>query len=508
MIRKTDPEAIRPYLDDASGMTGGHASEVVLPEDAREAAEVLAESAAAGVAVTISGGGTGLAGGRIPAGGRVLATDRLGGVRSIECRAEVGIAVAGAACTLAELDRAAAARGLFLPPDPTEQLAWVGGAVATGASGSRSFHYGPIRRFVRRLTLILADGTIIDAPRGRFIADGSGWITLPGARGELRIPVPPGEPPRVKSATGYARGPALDLVDLVIGSEGTLAVVAEAELLLLARPEKVLAGIVFFPTEEACWGALRDVRGRTYAARGYAGPAPTDLSPDRPPAAAESRRLLARALEYFGADALEFVRLGGKGLPAAARAGLLFEQEHREGDDDAVAEEWLGALAGHGALLDDSWVALGEAERREIREFRHALPAGVNEWLSRHGRRKHGTDMAVPDEALPEMLDRFRRDIAAAGIASATFGHIGDNHLHVNLLPRDEREEVAARDLLGAWVRRAVALGGVVSAEHGIGKVKATLFRETADPAFLAAMRATKTALDPAGILGRGNLFG
>jgi D-lactate dehydrogenase (cytochrome) len=508
LIRKTDPDAIRGYLGDASGMPGGSADAVLLPESADEAAAAIAEAGARGIPITISGGGTGLAGGRVPLGGWVLATDRLGGVRRVERTATGGLAICGPAATLADLDRAAAAAGLFLPPDPTETSAWVGGVLATNASGGRSFHYGPIRRFVRRLALVLPDGTRLDVPRGRYTADDGGMLTLPSADGERRVPAPRVALARSKSATGYAGGDGLDLVDLVVGSEGTLGLVTEAEIELLPRPEAVLAGIVFFPSEASCLAAVVDVRARSYQERGYAGPAPSRPDPERSPRGAASRRLLARALEFFGADALEFVRGGGTALPTQARAALQFEQEHEDGGEEAVAALWAEALEAHGALLDDSWIALGESERERIRAFRHALPVAVNEWLARHSRRKYGTDLSVPDDAFAEMFRTYRDDLGTSGLLSATWGHVGDNHLHLNLLPRDDAEEAAAKALFRRWVKQGAALGGAISAEHGIGKLKAALLAEAADPEALAAMRRTKAALDPAGILGRGSLFG
>jgi D-lactate dehydrogenase (cytochrome) len=218
--------------------------------------------------------------------------------------------------------------------------------------------------------------------------------------------------------------------------------------------------------------------------------------------------VLARALEFFGADALEFVRRGGTRLPERAQAALQFEQEHGHGDEESAAAAWAEALEAHGALLDDSWIAVGESEQARVRAFRHALPVAVNEWLARHSRRKYGTDLSVPDDAFAEIFKMYRDDLRSSGLLSATWGHVGDNHLHLNLLPRDDEEESAAKQLFRRWVRKGVALGGAISAEHGIGKLKAALLAEAADPEALAAMRRTKAALDPAGILGRGNLFG
>ncbi|MEC7946905.1 MAG: FAD-linked oxidase C-terminal domain-containing protein, partial [Myxococcota bacterium] len=113
------------------------------------------------------------------------------------------------------------------------------------------------------------------------------------------------------------------------------------------------------------------------------------------------------------------------------------------------------------------------------------------------------TDFAVPDAALPEMMDAY----AAVGMSHVCFGHIGDNHLHLNLLPRTPAELAQARDLYGSLARRAVALGGTVSAEHGIGKIKRGLLAEMVGPDVLADFRALKRAVDPAGVLGRGTLF-
>ena len=101
---------------------------------------------------------------------------------------------------------------------------------------------------------------------------------------------------------------------------------------------------------------------------------------------------------------------------------------------------WLRLLERHGALLDDSWFGTNEHDHAEMREFRHQLPVMVNEWLARHGQRKVSTDMAVPDESFPEMLRFYKRRLAAARLQYVIFGHVGDGHVHVNLMPRDHVE--------------------------------------------------------------------
>src|ERR1044072_1421910 len=121
------------------------------------------------------------------------------------------------------------------------------------------------------------------------------------------------------------------------------------------------------------------------------------------------------------------------------------------------------------ALADESWVGTNEHDRAEMRAFRHALPVMVNEWLARRGQRKVSTDMAVPDEAFPEMLHFYKETLRAGRLQYVIFGHVGDNHVHVNILPRDDAEAAAAREVSSRFVGRAVRLGGRISAEHGVG---------------------------------------
>jgi len=169
--------------------------------------------------------------------------------------------------------------------------------------------------------------------------------------------------------------------------------------------------------------------------------------------------------------------------------------------------EWLKLLEQHHAMADVSWFATNEQDQGKLREFRHSLPVLMNEWFARYQQRKVSTDMAVPDEAFAGML-RFYQDALSGGDLRYTiFGHIGDNHVHVNILPRNDDEAAKAWDVYGRFIRRAVKVGGTISAEHGIGKLKREYLRELYGDAHLREMAALKRAFDPAGILGRGNMF-
>ena len=169
--------------------------------------------------------------------------------------------------------------------------------------------------------------------------------------------------------------------------------------------------------------------------------------------------------------------------------------------------EWLALLERHDALTDNSWFATSEKDQAKLREFRHALPVLMNEWFARHKQRKVSTDMSVPDEAFAGMLHFYQSTLRATELRYTIFGHIGDNHVHVNILPRNDDEATKARDIYLRFVKRAVEVGGTISAEHGIGKLKRDYLRLLYSEDHLREMAALKRAFDPAGILGRGNIF-
>ncbi|HEX8686569.1 MAG TPA: FAD-linked oxidase C-terminal domain-containing protein, partial [Pyrinomonadaceae bacterium] len=175
---------------------------------------------------------------------------------------------------------------------------------------------------------------------------------------------------------------------------------------------------------------------------------------------------------------------------------------------EGLLTRWLALLERHEAALDSSWFATDERDGKRLREFRHALPVLVNEWLARHAQRKVSTDMSVPDEAFAAMLRFYQETLRASELQYVIFGHIGDNHVHVNILPRDEEQAREARRIYGRFIERAVGVGGTISAEHGVGKIKREYLRALYGERHLREMAELKRAFDPACVLGRGNVFG
>lgn len=417
----------------------------------------LREASAAGVPVTIAGAGTGVTGGRVPLGGWVLSLEKLA---RLEIHA--GYAIAGAGVVLQDLHAAAARSGQFYPPDPTETAAFVGGTIATNASGSRSFRYGATRRWIERLRVALADGRILEVARGDAIDFDPGRIPLPTV---------------AKNTAGYLLRPGMDWIDLFTGSEGTLAVLLEARLRLLPAPMAVLAGVVFFPRDDAALEAVDDWR-----------------------------RTAARMLEYLDLHSLRLLRGRFPEIPGEARAAILFDQA-LDSEDDPEVDGWLDRVQSAGALVEGSWFALTARDRERFRHFRHSLPELVNDTVRRAGALKMHSDYAVPLARNREMLACYRRRLEEEFAGHyVIFGHAGDAHVHVNILSSPEDRE-RATELLAEFARQAVALGGTVSAEHGLGKRKAHLLSLQYAPEHLEAMQAVKRRLDPRNILGRGTLW-
>ena len=465
---------LQDYLTDASFIRDGYAERVMIPETVEEVSDVLAEANRDRTPVTVSGAGTGTVGGRVPFGGIVLATDRLNRIKVIDRTNNTAVAEAGV--ILSDFQRAVESEGLLYPPDPTERGCFLGGTVATNASGARTFKYGPTRNYIAGLKVVLASGEVLDLKRGEVLADSQGRLQV-GRSIELQLPQLQ-TPATRKNATGYFIAPEMDAIDLFIGSEGTLGVICEITAKLLPKPEGLLSGVVFFASETDVLDLVADVRAHVDA----------------------------RAIEFFDRESLNFLREKYSTIPAEAVAALFFEQETTPASEELVLEQWQQLLDRHHALTD-SWFATNAADQAKLREFRHQLPVLMNEWFAHYRQRKVSTDMAVPDDAFPGLFRLYQDTLRESGLRYTIFGHIGDNHVHVNILPRDDTEGERARDLYVHFLKHAAAVGGTLSAEHGVGKLKREYLRLFYSDDQLRALASVKRALDPNGILGRGNIF-
>ncbi|MGB2705988.1 MAG: FAD-binding oxidoreductase [Candidatus Omnitrophota bacterium] len=476
MLVKDDPQGFRSYLEDSSNLKGGHADKVIIPESVAEIPSILKEANSGKIPVTISGAGTGQAGGRIPFGGLVLSTEKLNAIKVIGKSDRGGYAVVEPAVLIGELKEACEKEGLFYTYDPTEQTAFIGGTIATNASGARSFRYGPTRKYVKRLTVVLTDGTSLSLKRGDIRAKGRVLEFEAGGK-HYRINLPSYRMPRTKNSAGYYVEDNMDLVDLFIGQEGTLCAITEAELTLLEKPASFLSCFAFFPGEQDAWNFARD-----------------------------SRRTGPLSIEYFDGNCLGLLRAKYANVPGAAGAAIFFEDEITRGED-ATLNKWEKLLSKHGASPDSTWVAMSEKTHREFLEKRHFIPEQMSEMAKRSGFPKVSTDLAVPRDKDEVMLRFYADNLQKSGLRYFVFGHIGNAHLHVNILPSAEADYGKAKKLQLEFVKKAVSLGGTVSAEHGIGKSKRGFLKLLYGEKGVREMFEVKKALDPNLILGRGNIF-
>ena len=492
---KTQKDELENYLIDASNLPGGFSEKLFIPETKDEIAEILREANARKISVTVSGARTGTVGGAIPFGGWVVSLEKFNRIKEIN----EDYAIVESGVILTDLQRAVEAKNLFYPPDPTEWSCQIGGTVATNASGARSFKYGATRDYVRRLSIVLADGDFLNLKRGAAFSNG-GFVELVTESGKtIRVKLPSYDAPAVrKNAAGYFSSKRLDAIDLFVGSEGTLGVITEVELALLEKPAGFLSGIVFFKDETNLLNFVAEARRISFETRKAQIGNPKSQIPNR---------LDATVLEYFDENSLKFIKEKFPETPENVRGAIFFEQETVEETEDELFEQWSNLLEKHHAEIDDSWFTTTEQDLIKMREFRHALPVAVNERVVKNRQRKIGTDMAVPDAQFASFLKFYKQKLNESRLDYVIFGHIGDNHLHANILPKTSDEAQKAKHLYGRFIAQAIMLGGTISAEHGIGKLKSKYLHVQYGERYLNEMAELKRALDPNGILGRGNMF-
>jgi D-lactate dehydrogenase (cytochrome) len=446
---------------------------------------VLAWHASEGHTVTVSGARTGVAGGAVPeTSTHLVSVAKLRGVTAIDLTSTPATVRALAGTTLRELQAALAekARGFALPLDPTEAGASVGGMVATNAAGSRAYRFGATRDWVHALTVELASGRTLQVARGVDRADGDAVALADGDTRTAHLPAIP--KPHTKNSIGYGFTPDGDVLDLFIGSEGTLGVVSEVTFRLTPVTESRLAFLQCLASPAQAFDLVDAIRA--------------------------DDGLRTTALEFLDARSHELARETGKAevLRVLAQAppgscSLFCEFGY---DDDAQLESTIERVLTHVAAVggDESAGLAGvdEAVLKDIRAFRHAVPERINATIAER-RQQHpalhkiATDMAVENQHLRWVYDLYSSRLTAAGLDHAIFGHVGNNHFHVNILPKDEGELARAKAIYKEFATALVARGGCVSAEHGIGRIKKAFLPVQYGDDTLATMRAAKRWLDP-----------
>lgn len=482
-----DPDVVRSFLSDAAHVPGGTAEGVVFPGSVDE----IAAAVAAAARVLPVGAQSSLTGGATPRGDLVLSTRRMTSIAEPD-----GDCVrVGAGVPLAELHRFLAARRLYYPPAPTYDGAFIGGTIATNAAGPATFKYGVTRNWVNEITVVLADGSILDVRRGDVRASDERVFEIDTvSRGTVSVPMPTYVVPThlPKLSAGYFTAPHVDLIDLFIGSEGTLGVIAQATLRVRHRPLRLIALVTCDSEAQAI-----------------------TLSADLARSALE-----VAAIEYIDANSLQlldeavFVRAGVT-RPSAPATMILVQVETEGSLDDVLTT--FESIVERNRLSVDPVIALPDEERTAARlfELREAVPAAVNARVGaakaqvNDGIQKTAGDFIVPAASIDRALALYRNAFERRGLDYAIWGHISDGNLHPNLLPRSLEDVENGRDALREMAQGVIALGGAPIAEHGVGRnpLKQMFLRELYGEEGIEQMRAVKRALDPEGKFAAGVLF-
>lgn len=510
------------YLSDESKITVGPFDFLFFPENEAELSAVIKAMAARKVEVTVAGARTGLVGGCVPPKGALVSLekmDRLLGVyydgHAEEWRisAETGIRLDQLAAMA--LNKSFTGLGsnpdpalmeqirhyrqdpgkYFYPPDPTEMSASLGGTVATNASGARTYRYGPTRDWVRKIRVMTATGEVLDIPRGKYFSSPSGWFAIydSGAK-PYSFRVPDYTMPRTKNTAGIYACPHMDLIDLFIGSEGVFGIITAVDVGLLPWEQKCSI-VQFTSSDRQAIELVQKLRA--------------------------DKRLKLDFLEFYSEHALDLLRemqaqacrmVGMPPIPPRAGAAVCFELSFDPLEQAPDFKALESTVSSAGASISDSWAGYEPSELARFKHFRHLIPEKVSQVIAERKTKypaihRLSSDLAVPDEHLADMWHLYQQRLDDAGLQWVGFGHVGNNHLHISCMPRDMQDLERGLEIYAQFAQQAVVFGGAVSAEHGIGKIKAKFLSKMYSPDQIEQMRAVKKALDPGLLLNPGNVF-
>lgn len=481
MIRITDEDGKIEYQKDAANYIGS-AEKVFLPESVEEISPLVKELYASDTPFTISAARTGLTGGGVPHSGVIISTERLDKIITIDLINKTALLEPGV--RLQDFHDELKQHNLMYPSNPTETWSTIGGNVANNASGAKTFKYGATRNFVNYLEIVLPDGDELHLKRGECFAKGNEAELTTVIGNIVKFNIPNIRIPKsTKNAAGYYLRPEMDLIDLFIGSEGTLGVVKLIGLDLIYQSEEVLSAIVFFDDYNNLLNFAEYLRN------------------DNP------RQLKPRLIEYFDQNSLKLLSEHHSDLPTDAVGAVWVEFETNTVmlEDDTLALYEL--TLEHTDLVDMTWVAMTDRDREKITKFRHDLPLAVNELLTKYGQQKIYTDTAVPAASFRSYYNEMYSRLNNMGLDYVVFGHLGDCHLHANLFVKSEEDKVKAEEFYHDMMKLAIELDGTISAEHGIGKIKRPYMKYMFSDEEIKGMQEVKKAFDPKNLMALDTLF-
>ena len=488
MIVKTDADSVFPYTYDSSNLKG-NADIVYIPESIEELKQAIKVNYDNNILINFSGSGTGITGSRVPIGGAVISTEKLKSI--IEFNDDYVVIEPG--ISLLELNEFLEEKGKFLPPNPTEINASIGGNIATNASGARSFKYGAIRNWILGLEIILSNGESIYIERGQILSK-DGYIEFKTNQdNNFKIETFDIGMPKVKNASGYYLAEKIDLIDLFIGSEGTLGAYGKIKVRIIDKPSNILGAVIYFDNSKKLLQFVEFVRSSSLLNN--------QLNFEN------NQEISARLIEYFDSNSLDLLRPKYTQIPQNAIGAVWIEQEYAQQYEEHILEKWYSIISEYTNLSDDTWIALNDKEHENLREFRHELPLQVYENLTNNSQKKVGLDTAVPDESFHELFKFYLDNFSKLNLQNVIFGHIGNSHLHANIFCKNDEEYQKALEIYDKVIDLSLKIGGTVSAEHGIGKLKKKYLIKMYGQEIIDKMKQIKKTLDTKSLLNIGTMF-
>ena len=462
-----EKDLINNYIVDESRIIIGSAERIYFPKNEKQVVRILKECNKLKKRATISGGGTGITGSRVPLGGIIIAMDDfteiekepkeneklikkefLGKTYSIiigfDKEKNEYYAIAPPGIPLHLLKRMVEEEGLFYPPDPTELNAFLGGTVATNASGSRTFYFGTTRDYIRKLRVVLPTGEVIELERNKHkVMNWQFYIVYPDGK-EIKVELPHYNFPNLKkNVAGYYIKKEMDLIDLFIGSEGTLGVFTEIEIKLLEKPKIIYPFYSMFKSENDALNFVKRLRSIFHEI--------------------EDKII---SIEFFDENSVSIAKSNYPEIISKEPKSIIFFEIMSKSENHITKSlEKINEILEECNSITSLMLNIEKA-----REIRHYIPKSVNEFVRKHGLHKVATDIAVPEESFDEMFNYYHKIGNESKIFYVIFGHIGDFHLHFNFLPKNKEELEKALEYCTLLIKKAMELKGTPTAEHGVGK--------------------------------------
>lgn len=459
------------YLTDESKYKGNAVS-ISFPESEEEIISIITRMRVEGKNITIQGGKTGIVGGAVAENGHIMNLSRMNRHKehifledgTCLLTVEPGINLMDLKKVISRISRK---MPLFWPSEPTEASATVGGIAATGANGICSYLYGDSKQYIHGIKMIGFNGKVYSINRGE----------------EFRM----------------VHGEKVDLLELLLGKEGITGVFCELTVRLIPKPKSIWGISFFFESKEDVGFFVQKLKTGTYktdtasiAAAEYIDRTSIDMIEARKGNLASIKELPDIEKEYMN---MIYLELHGEEEGIEELAELLMESAIEANSDP-----------------DQAWAVSEEREVERMRSFRHAAAETTNLFIEEMRRTdpritKLGTDMSLSNADFMKVIKHYEEDVENSNLKSCIFGHVFDNHMHVNILPKSFEEYTRGIELMKKWMQEVLKEEGSVVGEHGIGKLKKEFFFEYIPKDYIQVCKDLKQEFDPNGFWNPGNIF-